>query len=846
MNETLTTVAPAGWASLTGECKNSATIRAACFHCGEACPDHSFVRDEKSFCCQGCLVVHDLLSENGLEHFYALTRHPGVSMRRAASLERWTFLDEPTTQQRLLDFTDGIQSRITFHIPSIHCVACVWLLENLFRLHPGIGRSQVDFPQRQVAISFATQKLKLSELVALLASIGYEPTLTFGELDKRSTASVLKRRWLQIGVAGFAFGNIMLFSLPQYFGLDPFSGPALKTLFGWISLALALPVVVFSAADYWNSAWVSLRERVATLDIPIAIGLAVIYGQSAYEIISRTGEGYFDSLCGLIFFLLCGRAFQQKTQERIAFDRDYKSFFPLSVVRKANAESGASEERVALSQLEIGDRVIIRHGEIIPADSRLISRDARVDYSFVTGESEPIAKTAGDYLYAGGQQTGGAIEIETLKAVSQSYLASLWNHEAFQKQRDDSLNTLTNRYSRRFIWIVISVALAALGFWIFAGEAARGLKAFTSVLIVACPCALALAAPFTLGTAQRWLAKANVFLKNVFVLERLAKVDAIVFDKTGTLTTAGACTVRFEGALLNADERIGIASLTGQSTHPHSARIHEAFHSSCTNPVRNFSETIGRGIEGEVNGHMFWIGSRAWLKSRGATGLDSEVSNKAFRANGSRVELAINGKFRGSFLISSALRAEVDRLIRELGANYELALLSGDNEREREEFAELFGSHARLNFNQSPLDKLGFIRRLQDSGKIVMMIGDGLNDAGALKQSDVGVAVVEKVGAFSPASDVILEADRVTELSRLLKFARRATRIVGISFAISSVYNVIGIGIAAAGWLSPVVCAVLMPLSSASVVLFACGVTAWTARRLFSGSEIFNPQSSRS
>lgn len=834
----MTTVSAADWVGLDrkNETRTDAALRRACFHCGEPCPDDAFARAEKSFCCQGCLVVHDLLSENGLDHFYTLTPHPGVAIRRAASLERWTFLDEPTTQQRLLDFTDGIQSRVTFHIPAIHCVACVWLLENLFRLHPGIGQSQVDFPHRQVAISFAAQKLKLSELVALLASIGYEPALSFGELEKPSASSSQKRRWLQIGVAGFAFGNIMLFSLPQYFGLDPFSGPALKLLFGWISLVLALPVVVFSASDYWKSAWLSLRQRVATLDVPIALGLAAIYFQSAYEVISRTGEGYFDSLCGLIFFLLCGRAFQQKTQERIVFDRDYKSFFPLSVVRK----TVAAQERIALSQLEIGDRVVIRHGEIIPADARLISGAARVDYSFVTGESEPIAKTAGDYLYAGGQQTGAAIEVETLKAVSQSYLASLWNHETFQKQRDDSLNTLTNRYSRQFIWVVIGVALASFGFWTLAGDASRGLKAFTSVLIVACPCALALAAPFTLGTAQRWLAKANVFLKNIFVLERLAKVDAIVFDKTGTLTSAGATAVRFEGAPLNSEEAALVGSLTGHSTHPHSARIHEALGSnSCPETIRDFRETVGGGIEGELAGRKLQLGSRAWLKSQNVTSFESFASHAA-RANGSRVELAIDGKFRGAFVISSALRAEADRLIRELGGSYELALLSGDNEREREEFAVLFGSQALLNFNQSPLDKLRFIRRLQDSGKTVMMIGDGLNDAGALKQSDVGVAVVEKAGAFSPASDVILEARRVADLFKLLKFARRATRIVRVSFAISSVYNLIGISIAAAGWLSPIVCAVLMPLSSASVVLFACGITTWSARGLFANPELSN------
>jgi len=689
----------------------------------------------------------------------------------------------------------------------------------------------------------------------------------------------------------------MLFRIPQYFGLDAFNGGAFQTLFGWLSLALALPAIVFSASDYWKSAWLAARQRMLTLDVPIALGLAAIYGQSTFEVVSRTGAGYCDSLTGLIFFLLCGRVFQQKTHERLTFDRDYKSFFPLSVTRRRDRK----EERVSLSQLQVGDRIILRNGELIPADGKLINGPAFIDYSFVTGESEPVERMKGDYLYAGGQQVGAAIEVETVKPVSQSYLTSLWDHEAFRKNREDDLNTLTNRYSRRFTMLVISLALGAAVFWVASGNLPRGLKAFTSVLIVACPCALALAAPFTLGTAQRWLAHGNVFLKNGLVIERLTRVDAIVFDKTGTLTSAGANAVRFvrapetrpsslsrweredhppssqertvddcrtnfetnqgdvllsplpqgegqgEGGLTE-DEARWTFSLTRHSTHPHSVRISESFGSKLfPEPVRSFLETPGCGIEGQVDGREIWLGSRVWLDSRGAR-LGSETQPQQDRINGNAavdasnkaalqdnaVHLAIDGRYRGAFLLSSTVRPQTDQLLRQLGERYELALLSGDNERERERFRALFSPNVQLSFNQSPLDKLGCIRRLQDSGKSVMMVGDGLNDAGALKQSDVGVAVVEKVGAFSPASDVIIGAERVAQLSNILTLARRTVRIVRISFGISAAYNLVGVSIAAAGLLSPLVCAVLMPLSSVSVVLFAVSVTTWAARGLAS------------
>lgn len=512
-----------------------------CHHCGEPCTDTKYIKTDKSFCCHGCLFVHDLLIESGLNQFYDLVVHPGTRMRSPSSQQNWEYLDDPLLQRRLLDFSDAATNRITLHIPAIHCVACVWLLESLFRLNPGIGSSRVNFARREVAIQYSPSKVRLSELVRLLTSVGYEPVLTLGELEKSKSDPARKRQWLQLGIAGFAFGNIMLFSIPTYLGLDGLTGTYFQRLFGYLSLFLALPVFIYSACDYWRAAAHSLKHRVLTLDVPIAVGIAALFFQSAFEIFSGRGGGYLDSLAGLIFFLLCGRVFQRVSNDRIIFDRDYKSFFPLAVIKKLPG----GEQSSSISELAVGDHLILRNGELIPADAWLVAGSACIDYSFVTGESEHVEKEIGDYLFAGGQQIGGAIEVETLKPVSQSYLTSLWNHETFQKQRDHNLNTLTNRYSRRFTRIVLTVAIGAALFWILNGDASRGLKAFISVLIVACPCALALAAPFALGSAQRLLARIGVFLKSGLVLERLAQLDSIVFDKTGTLTACSSNGVTF-------------------------------------------------------------------------------------------------------------------------------------------------------------------------------------------------------------------------------------------------------------------------------------------------------------
>ena len=455
-----------------------------CHHCGEPCPDDAFSLDGWSFCCFGCQTVFTLLQENGLGQFYQLNSRPGIRIREAVTGSRWGFLDDPAVREKLLDYSDKTRARVTLHLPAIHCIACVWLLENLFKLHPGIGHSQVNFSRREAAISFAPDQIKFSELVALLASIGYEPELTLGAMEKKTTSPLRKKEWLQIGLAGFAFGNIMLMALPFYFGLDSLNGPWFERLAGWMGLAFALPVVTFSASDYWRAAWLGVRQRVITMEVPIALGLAAIYGASIYQVAWQHGPGYGDSLCGLIFFLLCGRLFQKITHERLTFDRDYKEFFPLSVVRK----TAAGEQTVAISRLQTGDRLILRNGELLPADARLLGGEACMDYSFVSGEAEPVACRAGDHLYAGGRQVGGAIEVETVKPVAQSYLATLWDHAAFRKPRDHDLDSLTNRFSKYFTKLVLGVALAAAICWMFQ-DAGKGLKVFIAVLIVACPCA---------------------------------------------------------------------------------------------------------------------------------------------------------------------------------------------------------------------------------------------------------------------------------------------------------------------------------------------------------------------
>ncbi|MFN7793820.1 MAG: heavy metal translocating P-type ATPase, partial [Cyclobacteriaceae bacterium] len=540
---------------------------------------------------------------NNLCEYYSYTNAPGVSQRFVAD-EAYAFLDEATIRKKLLSFDSDSYSTVQFFVPAIHCISCIWLLENLQRLNIGVLKSEVNFSRKQVTISYNPALLSLSKVAALLASLGYAPTIRLETQDKPATDRSLV---LKLAIAGFCFGNIMLLSFPEYLGLDG-SDPVLKALFSFLNFALAIPAVIYSGQDYFRNAWKSFQQKQINIDVPIAVGLAALFLRSSYDIFSNTGPGYLDSLSGLVFFLLIGRWFQSKTYESLAFDRDYKSYFPLAIQKWM----GSDWAPVIVYELQPSDRIRVRHQEIIPADSRLLNGETFVDYSFVTGESKPVKVAKGDLVYAGGRLLGQPVELEVEKKTSQSHLTSLWNNEIFQKAEESGYKKIIDRAARAFTWAVMALAVLTAVYWYFFNPAQMWLV-ITSVLMVACPCALALAAPFTYGNMLRIFGKHGFYLKNADVIERLAQVDAVGFDKTGTITH-GASHVKFVG-VLEEDELAWVKQLTSSSSHPLSKLISQSIRSHSTDPVSDFYELTGKGIGGNVNGYNLKIGSSSFVGS---------------------------------------------------------------------------------------------------------------------------------------------------------------------------------------------------------------------------------------
>jgi len=807
------------------------TLKQTCYHCGEECAENHLVADDKHFCCDGCQTVYQILNQNNLCNYYTLDQvAPGISGKQRVAPEKFAYLDNPDIAQKLVRFSDANQTHITLHIPHIHCSSCVWLLENLHRIEVGVLDSEVNFPKKEIKIIFDPQKTNLRRIADLLAAIGYEPHISLSDIAEQQNKTTNRSHLYKIGIAGFAFANIMLLSLPEYLSWGNLADtPQLAKIFSTLNLLLALPVFFYSASEFFVAAYQSIRYRYLNIDAPIALAILVTFGRSLYEIITQTGAGYMDSMTGIVFFMLIGRYFQRKTYDSLSFERDYKSYFPVAVTVKRPS----SEIQVPVTQLKVGDKIILHNNELVPADALLYKGIGQIDYSFVTGEAVIIEKQAGELIYAGGKHTGSIIELEVVKEVSQSYLTQLWNNPnlSHNTQQHQAEQTFVEQINRYFTIAIFSIAALSTVYWLSMGNPHRAIAALTAVLIIACPCALLLSATFTYGNMLRWLGRNKFYVKNNAIIEKLAGVNTIVFDKTGTITQANAAQITYTGVEPNATEQQKIETLAAQSTHPLSRQIVQYLQQKNNKNaakaskfvVQNYEEILGKGLKANIEGDTIYLGAAQFMPTQ---------SNIEANANGTHVFVAINNEVLGYYSIANQYRHGLSTLIANLKPQYPLYLLSGDKDTEKTNLQTLFGTNTPLLFNQKPNEKLQFIAQLQQQGKQVLMLGDGLNDAGALLQSDVGIAVSDNINNFSPACDAILDGQHFDRLGQFIRFARSGRTIIRGSFAISVLYNIVGLSFAVQGTLQPVIAAILMPLSSISIVLFTTLASTWAAKRL--------------
>ncbi|GAB4202618.1 MAG: heavy metal translocating P-type ATPase metal-binding domain-containing protein [Bacteroidia bacterium] len=784
-----------------------------CFHCNGLLPKSPIEKDNHLFCCKGCVSVYAIIKESGLENIYA-NKSLGSFSKPADNYQanEFDFLEIPSVQEKIISFKEGNICKVVLYAPDIHCASCIWLLEHLPKLHSGVIQSQVNFHSKKISVLFDVSKLSLKNLAILLTQIGYKPHFSF---EKKSIDVESRKLLMRLGVAGFAFGNIMLLSFPDYLDTLHTLETQYKTLFHYVSLMLSLPVVFFSAYPYLRAFADALKSKELNMDVPIGIGILTLFFRSMYDVLVLNESGYFDSLSGFIFFLLIGRWYQHKTYQFLDFDKSLNSFFPISVIKIENLNEVVKE----VKDIAENDLVLLRNGELIPFECVLMSEEANIDYAFVTGESDVFRKQKGDLIYAGGKLYGQRVLVRVKKPFDQKYFVQLWNEN--MQRKNYAFKKISVFLGKLITILVLMVAAFAVYYW-RDSSMDKIFKVLTSVLIIGCSCAFALSAPFLFGNVSRVLSRLSFFVKNADSIATLAQIHHIVLDKTGTITEK-KFEAKWNGRTLAKQEINLLYTLFQNSFHPLSRKITDALKDEADEKYdcEYFKEYAGKGLEAVINGCKVKAGSKEWIGQEGTND-----------AKSSSVFVQIGDEVVGYFSVQSEMREGLQNLVQLTEIGYQLHVLTGDsNTASIEPIKNLFQNKVQILTHQSPENKKAYIENLQRNGDMVMMIGDGLNDMPALKTADFGISITDDNSYFAPSGDAILKGDNLRYIPNILKYSKISYRLLMASYAFSFLYNAVGLSLAFSGLLSPLVAAVFMPLSSISVVLFAVLSTNYYARK---------------
>lgn len=787
-----------------------------CDHCGAAVPPSLIgENDAAQFCCAGCRAVWTVLHESGLDGYYAVQREAAAPGRAATPSGRsYAELDDPGFQGRTCSATaDGLLTT-ELYLEGVHCSACVWLVERLPRLLPGLADIRLDLPRSRASLAWDPRVTTLSAVARLLDSVGYPPHPLRGlralEVRRREDRAMLAR----IGLAGAVAANVMGIAFALYGGMLSGIEPEFETLFRWASLAITVPSVIWGGGVFFRGAWAALRVRTLHMDLPISLGLIAGFLHGATSTIVGAGEVYFDSVATLIFLLLVGR-YLQRRQQRAAADAAelLASLAPAS----ARLIDGDAVRDVPIETLVAGARVEVRAGDTLPADGVVASGRSTLDVSLLSGESRPVDVGPGDRVHAGTLNVSGRLEVLVDSTGEDTRVGRLMKLVEEHARRRAPVVQLADRISGHFVAAVLLLAGLTVALWLPV-DPSRAVEHAVALLIVTCPCALGLATPLAVSAAIGQAARAGLLVKGADVIEKLTHPGRLWLDKTGTLTSGRFTLVHWAG---DDDVKPLVAAVEAASSHPVARALVAALGTPATGVV-DAIETTGRGMTGHVAGRTVIVGSPAFVA--GVVGpippAISEAVGGATRDGLTPLVVAVDGVARAVAALGDPLRPDAaGALARLRQRGWRLGILSGDDRR------VVAGAGRRLGLDGgdvhggvTPEEKLGAVRRALAEGPVVM-VGDGVNDSAALAAASVGIAVHGGAEAALAAADVFVTRPGVTPIAELFDGAHRAMRVVRRNLVFSLLYNVAGVALAMTGVLNPLVAAILMPLSSLTVIV---------------------------
>lgn len=800
--------------------------RDLCAHCGLPVPAARISAGaQNQFCCAGCAAVWKILHECELDDYYRLRDTLGNGKRTPARVsgKSFDYLDDPAFLERFGEPLRAGGFRVRFYLDGVHCIACGWLVERVLTERTAARFAALDLGKAVVEIVFSPAEVKLSMLAAALDRIGYTPH----PLTEHSGAAAVRRETrsllARLGIAVASTMNIMLLAVSQYAGDATGIEPGFSSLFRWVSLGLAVPAVLYSAYPYYRSAISGLCRGILHIDLPISLGIVAAFAVSVAATLTGRGDVYYDSVTMLIALLLAGRLVLQRATRWAA--NASESLLSL-VPRTARRIADGSVQEIVLTDVRVGDHLRVLPGETVPVDGTLVGESAWLAEAHLTGESAAVRRFNGDLVNAGSAVVRAPVEIEAAAVGETTRLARLAEMMRTAGLRRAPVTAFLDRIAGRFVVAVLTLALATLLIWLKL-DPDRALWNAAALLIVACPCALGLATPVAMGMAMGRAARRGIYIRGQDGVQRLAEIDHVVLDKTGTLTEGKMTIVHSEFAAgVDEQEREHVLSAAGELECVSGHVIATAFQDiSPLNPaVENYRVVSGAGVEGTVNGRTFVIGTESLIAERVAH-LPPELTNAAQAAveqGWSPVWIARDGVAVAVLALGDGLHPDAPVAVHRLQAmGFSVELLSGDRPGIADRIAARLGIE-RSAGGQTPEAKLARIEQLIASGRRVAMAGDGVNDAAALSRATVGISAAGAAEVARDAADVFIAGGRgPAAIPEAIRLAQRTMRIVRINLFIALAYNLTGAALAMTGHVGPLVAAVLMPLSSLTVLLIA-------------------------